>query len=174
MTQKENRRTALVVCLVFAGAILLVGCEKKKPTPPQKPPEKTSVKPAAKPAAKPAPQKPAPQTIATELEGAWVGQELNGPPGDWTLKVSGKHLDATGPDQSHKITLLVSSDTDPKRADLVIQESSDPDSAGKIALGIYKIEANKLTLAVGSPDSKERPSSFEPGDSTRVWVLTKK
>jgi uncharacterized protein (TIGR03067 family) len=180
MNHKLNRRTVFTICLLMAVSILFVGCTKKTPptekptgTKAAKPEAKPLSKPSAKPQEKPAAAKAPAAQESTELDGTWVGQEVN-VPGQWTLKISGKQLEGTGPKDSRKGNILLSTETNPKQADIVLLEGKDVSAAPQIVLGIYKIEANKLTLALGVPDSKQRPASFVPGSDVRVWNLTKK
>ncbi len=133
------------------AALLLVisGCDKKAPEPVQ------------------------PQAGA-ELQGTWVGSEVDGRSGNWTFAISENQMDATGPDKEwYKGTLSLDNKTTPMQANFVVVDCSVPDFVGKMALGIYKLEGNTLTLAASEPGAATRPASFEAGADARVWVLTK-
>jgi uncharacterized protein (TIGR03067 family) len=81
----------------------------------------------------------------------------------------------TGPDgEWYKGTLSLDSKTTPMQADFAIVDCFEPDFVGKTALGIYRLEANTLTLAASAPGATARAASFETGPDTRVWLLTKK
>jgi uncharacterized protein (TIGR03067 family) len=62
---------------------------------------------------------------------------------------------------------------DPKRCKFEITSSSISQYVGKTSHGIYKIEGDQLTIAANEPGVEDKPSSFTPGDGTRVWELIK-
>jgi uncharacterized protein (TIGR03067 family) len=47
------------------------------------------------------------------------------------------------------------------------------DKTGKTRLGLYKLDKDELTLAIGPADGK-RPADFKGGDGVKVMVLMKK
>jgi len=137
------------LALVSVLLSLIVGCGKKAPEPAQ------------------------PQAGA-DLQGTWVGSEVSGRAGKWTFAISENQFVATGPNEEwYKVTLSLDNKPTPKQVDFAIADCSNPDFVGKTALGIYKLEANTLTLAAGVPGATTRPASFEAGADVRVWVLTK-
>ena len=108
------------------------------------------------------------------LTGTWIGYEIGAPGEDWTISfmdnqatVSGTRCgewfrgecDLTGAEQAGRI-------------DILVEQASDRDVAGKIARGIYELRDGRLLLAMTSPGEESRPCSFESGESVRVLQLT--
>jgi len=148
-----NKKDAIVsthfLALLSVLLLLIAGCGKKSPGPAQ------------------------PQAGA-DLQGTWVGSEVDGRTGEWTFAISENQLAATGPDKEwYKGTLSLDNKPTPMQANFAIVDCSKPDYVGKTALGIYKLEANTLTFAASEPGATTRPASFEAGADVRVWVLTK-
>jgi len=151
MINKKHAIGSINLLFAFISVLLslIAGCGKKAPEPTQ------------------------PQAGA-DLEGKWVGSEVNGRAGEWIFVISENQLAGTGPNEEwYKGTLSLDSKTTPKQANFVIADCFEQDFVGKTALGIYKLEANTLTLAASRPGATTRPASFEAG-APRVWVLTKK
>jgi hypothetical protein len=60
----------------------------------------------------------------------------------------------------------------PKQLDLYINGSSDNQFIAEIALFIYKIEGNTLTLTGSEPGDSYRPSDFSEGGATQTFIVT--
>jgi|ERR1019366_1277072 uncharacterized protein (TIGR03067 family) len=82
--------------------------------------------------------------------------------GKYKVSVMGKDLE-TG-------TYKVDVSKKPATIDLTAADGKDE---GKTQLGIFIIEGDKLTIAVGKADSKDRPKSFEGGDGVEVMLMTR-
>jgi uncharacterized protein (TIGR03067 family) len=78
----------------------------------------------------------------------------------------------TGDTTAEEGSYTVDTSKSPKTIDLDIKTGND---AGKQQVGLFKIEANRLTFLFGLPGSKERPKSFkvEEGSPTVEIVLEK-
>ena len=108
------------------------------------------------------------------LQGTWTGTEPGGGPGEWTMIISGNTINTKSPGgRDYTGILKLNPDVDPKQTDHVIEKSASEQYVGKVALGIYKIEGDKLTMALNEPDSTLRPTQFERGNGTRLFVMTK-
>jgi len=107
---------------------------------------------------------------ATELEGKW-SSEIQG----MTFTFSGDNFSITSPNPNfwHKGTMELKTNKKPKQIDIKIKESGVPQYTGKTALGIYKIEGEKLTVAMNEPGSPKRSPSFEEIGGAMVFELTK-
>jgi len=149
MTNKGYGNVCVLLWLASILSLAILGCAKKVPGPSEPQP-------------------------GAELQGKWVGYEVDGRAGDWTFVISENRVDVNGPDEEwYKGTLSLDNQTTPMQANLVITDCSEPDGVGKTALGIYKLEANTLKLAASVPGETTRPGSFETGEDARVWLLTK-
>lgn len=106
----------------------------------------------------------------TELEGKW-SNDIQG----MTFTFSGDNFSITSPnpDLWYKGPMELKTNKTPKQIDIKIKESGIPQYTGKTALGIYKIEGDKLTLALNEPGSPKRPPSFEETGNAMVFELTK-
>ena len=111
----------------------------------------------------------------TELEGSWLGYEVDGYPGDWSFIITGTHLDATGAatGEWYNGTMTLNTTTDPKHMDVTIEECDYQEFIGKQSLGIYTLEGDILTMASNGPGDTTRASSFVPGQGARVFIFTK-
>jgi len=136
--------------------VMAVGCGKETPEPEQTPPDQNRT------------------TQAGELEGTWVGHELDGPEGNWTFKITADKVSVTGVGQEwYKGALTVDESASPKQADFRIEQCFAPDGVGLTSLSIYKIEGNTFTLAANEPGAETRPTEFVREPNARVFVLTK-
>jgi uncharacterized protein (TIGR03067 family) len=112
------------------------------------------------------------------LEGSWVGQELQGPPGECRMTVAGSQMKFQGARSNEWYTanLTLNPTTDPKQALLQIQECSFPQYLNKSAHGIYLLETNRLLIAATEPGAEQPPTGFERSASNhvRVFVFTKR
>ncbi len=112
-----------------------------------------------------------------ELEGAWVGQELMGVPGECRMTVAGDQMKFQGAMTNEWYTALLTLNpaTDPKQAIVQIKECGFPQFANKSAHAIYKLEKNTLTIAAGEPGVDATPSGFLRSATNRIrcFVFTK-
>jgi len=109
-----------------------------------------------------------------ELSGIWTGHEPSRS-GQWSVSftLNGK-FEIKGPDKEWYSGKYACDNTQtPKYLNLHVKESSDPAYIRKLCLVIYKIDRNTLTFAASGPGVKIKPSSFTPGNDTRVLVVTK-
>lgn len=108
------------------------------------------------------------------LQGTWIGTAVGEQQGQWTMIISGTTIDFKGPGpEAYTGTLKLNPDVDPKQADFVIDKCAVDQYVGTTALTIYKIEGDKFTMAGNEPGSTIRPTQFESGNGTRLFVLTK-
>jgi len=110
------------------------------------------------------------------LEGAWVGKEVEGDSGEWTFTFEGENLKVeTDEGAWFKMNITLIEKTDPKQAELEIDDSVMSDAVGLVLKSIYKIDAKKLTIAVNDPQSSDSvPTSFEKSWDNRVFELERK
>lgn len=110
---------------------------------------------------------------AAELQGTWIGHELNG--GDTgTFIVSGNAFEFHGRDPRvwYKGTFILREDRQPKQFVAHIADTGIPQYVGKDAIAIYKIEGKTLTIAADEPGVDGAPTSFDaPGAA--CFVLQK-
>jgi uncharacterized protein (TIGR03067 family) len=111
----------------------------------------------------------------TELEGTWVGT-TDGEYGDeWTIIISQNKLEAKGPQSEYYSgTFTLNTKTNPKQLDFKIDKCSMSEYINEAALGIYKLNGNKLTIAASEPGSYSRPSYLESGGGARLFTLTRR
>jgi len=153
MTNSRYNNVLFIVFSVLISLFLAFGCEKKAPPEPV--------------------EQPVEQKNVTELEGVWFGSEVDGRPGNWIFIISQNRVNVAGPDdESYEGTFSLNRQANPKQMDFVIEQSSNKDYIGKTSLGIYKLEADKLTLAANEPGATIRPVLFERKNA-RLWVLNK-
>lgn len=106
------------------------------------------------------------QSSAAELEGTWTMTRKTGR-GAFELTFTGNDFDfklmTEGEIKNYKRgQVVINESTMPERFDLRIAESSENKDIGKIALGIFKIENNILTMCINEPGETWRPSAFAP------------
>ena len=107
------------------------------------------------------------------MQGTWKGAEV-GREGEWILIIAGEKITVDGPGPEDYVgTLALDETTTPKSVVLTIDECGFEQYIGAKANNLYKIEDGKLTIAGTEPGSGMIPSSFEPGNGTRVFELTK-
>ena len=115
-----------------------------------------------------------PTPTETELEGTWVGTEVNGGSAEWTFIFTEKTAQCScSTTEWYKGNFNLNTSTVPKEMNLTITQCSVPQFIGLVTLAIYKISKDTLTFAGNSPGNQERPASFNPVDDTRVFVAIK-
>ena len=110
------------------------------------------------------------------LDGAWVGKEVEGNDSVWTFTFEANKLKVESDDGAwFTMTITLIEKTNPKQAELEIDDSIMSDAVGLVLKSIYKIEGKKLTIAVNDPQSSDMvPTSFEKSWDDRVFELEKK
>jgi len=83
--------------------------------------------------------------------------------GKWVI-----HRDRAGAKTAPPRNYTVNSNTDPPTFDIVSQSGSP------LALGIYKVEGDTLTICFASPAEEERPKTFESADGSRNMLIVLK
>jgi uncharacterized protein (TIGR03067 family) len=96
-----------------------------------------------------------PEEVVTKLNLTVVIKD-----GKYNVSVMGKEIE----NGSYKIDAKAK----PATIDLKIAKGKDE---GKTQLGIFLLEGDKLTVAIASADSKERPKSFEGAEGVEVTML---
>lgn len=142
--------SAIAVCLTAIVILSVTGCRNK-------------------------PDEPTPEAGDIDLlQGTWTGTEVGEQQGQWTMIISGTTIDCKGPEpEAYTGILKLNPDVDPKQADFVIDKCAIDRYVGTTSLTIYKIEGDKFTMAGNEPGSTIRPTKFESGNGTRIFVLTK-
>ena len=85
------------------------------------------------------------------------------------LSMDGKNYTNTaGKEVQEEGGYVIDASNMPKTIDFDIKKGPD---AGKKQLGLYKLEGDKLTIAVSPSDSTERPKSLNSDDSNDVMVV---
>lgn len=115
------------------------------------------------------------KTESDKVQGTWKGIEINGPETRCSVTVSGDQIYYRGEDlgEWYKGTLLMDTETHPKRFKCRIDEAPLPAYVGVEAIGIYKLEGNKLIIAAYEPGSTIIPASFKIETGMRGFELTK-
>lgn len=115
---------------------------------------------------------PKQKSTKTELEGKWIGTE----PGNdftFTFTFSGESLTMNSTSgEYHNGTFTVNTSANPKQLNFAITSGSETNFVGKVALFIYSINNNVLTLSGAEPGVQTRPVTFSD-TGTRTWVLNK-
>jgi uncharacterized protein (TIGR03067 family) len=109
----------------------------------------------------------------TEMQGTWLGYELEAGNDEWTYDVNEDILDisASISQEWYKGTITLNTNTIPKQIDYFVTDSIFDEAIGETALGIYKIEGDTLTFAARVPGDSERPQNYIPGNGTRVYIV---
>jgi uncharacterized protein (TIGR03067 family) len=110
----------------------------------------------------------------SELEGTWVGTDAGGYD-EWTFIISSGKVEVKGPESAfYSGTVTLNAKTNPKQVEFKIDKCSLPEYVGETSLGIYKLEANKLTLAASEPGSINRPAFFDSTGGVMLFSLTRR
>jgi len=110
----------------------------------------------------------------TGLEGTWIGNEIGGRDGQWVIVVTEDRIDVNGPgEEDYKGTFTLNTNVSPHQVNLAITECSEDKYVGTTALGIYKLEGDKLTMAATEPGTTIRPALFDRSGDARVFVCTR-
>jgi uncharacterized protein (TIGR03067 family) len=113
--------------------------------------------------------------LDSELEGTWVGTDAGGYGDEWTFVISKGKVEVKGPESVfYSGTVTQNTKTNPKQVEFKIDKCSFPEYVGEISLGIYKLQADKLTLAANEPGSINRPAFFDSGGEVVLFSLTKR
>ncbi|MBN2132287.1 MAG: TIGR03067 domain-containing protein [Sedimentisphaerales bacterium] len=120
------------------------------------------------------PEPPVEVSDMDRLQGTWVGTEVGNDERQWTLTISGTKVDVNGPGpEDYSGTMKLNTEVEPKQADLLVEDCAVQQYVGTTSLAIYKIEGDTFTMAGNEPGSTVRPTQFEGGGGTRLFVLTK-
>ena len=111
-------------------------------------------------------------TYAVELTGTWTGTEDTGEPYTFVFSETDWSMTHDGDGDWQQGTYTTNDNASPKQLDLYITGSSDNQSIAEIALFIYKIEGNTLTLTGSEPGDSYRPSEFSEGGASRTFMVT--
>jgi uncharacterized protein (TIGR03067 family) len=110
----------------------------------------------------------------SELEGTWVGTDAGGYD-EWTFVISSGKVEVKGPESVfYSGTVALNTGTSPKQAEFKIEKCSMPEYVGETALGIYKLEGKKLTLAASEPGSINRPAFFDSTGGVMLFSLIRR
>jgi uncharacterized protein (TIGR03067 family) len=117
------------------------------------------------------------QSNAPELEGTWIGQEIDGPKGDCRMTVSGNRMKFQGArtNEWYSAVLTLNQTTSPKQVVIHIEECGFPQYLNKNTRAIYKLEKNTLTIGANEPGVDVTPTEFQRSatNRTRGFVFTK-
>jgi hypothetical protein len=108
-----------------------------------------------------------------EIQGTWIGYEVQGGSGAWTLQINGSALNSSGLGEWYKGSVSAKAETNPKEVDFVVSECSVPLYVGKTSLGIYKMSGDTLTVSQNEPGVAARSVSFRVSFDNRVFVFLK-
>lgn len=116
-----------------------------------------------------------PKSDLSTLQGTWIGHEVDGPPGECRMTISGDSLraQAGGQDEWYTAKLILNPSTSPKQADLLIEDCPVPQYIQRRAKMIYKIEGKTLTFAGHEPGDETVPTGFERDGRSRVFVFSR-
>ena len=106
----------------------------------------------------------------SELEGSWTNQHQG-----WTFVLEGDKISIKSPNPQLWVEGTFTSDpeADPKEIDVSIEKSGMPQYVGLTSLGLYKIENDVLTFALGEPGKQQRPDEFSSDSGAMIIVLSK-
>jgi uncharacterized protein (TIGR03067 family) len=79
----------------------------------------------------------------------------------------------TGQDETYAAKLILAPGTNPKQADLLIEDCPTPQYIQKRAKMTYRIEGKTLTLVGHEPGDETVPTGFERDGRSRVFVFTR-
>lgn len=145
-----QKQVLWMVCLMAICGVVLTGCKKEEPVV-----EKTI-------------------SDVDRMQGAWKGTELGGRGGEWALVIADDKLTVDGPGpEDYAGTLVLDETAVPKTAVLTITECAVTEYVGAKGNNLYKVEGDMLTIAGAEPGTDSKPTSFEPGNGTRVFEFKK-
>jgi len=114
----------------------------------------------------------------TELEGTWIGYEVNNSSIEWTFIFTGDQMDVT-PDpltlEWYLADVSIETLIYPKQIDMTATDCGVSSYIGYLTKGIYNIQNDTiLTLSACEPGNTDRPSSFPDANvDERTMILTK-
>lgn len=113
----------------------------------------------------------APSAALKALEGTWVTSETDALDAKWIFKGDALETTVNGMEYAGKVKV---DDKAKPHATLDIELTSGPEDAkGKTAKAVYKLEGEKLVVAVSVP-GHDRPKDFEPApDEVYLFELKK-
>ncbi len=76
-------------------------------------------------------------------------------------------------DEWYAAKLKLIPNTNPKQADVLIEDCSVPKYKQKTAKAIYRIEGKTLTIAANEPGDEAMPAGFERSNRSRVFVFNR-
>ena len=111
----------------------------------------------------------------SELEGSWVGCEVQRPLIDWTLTIKGNQFSLVREDMSawYKGFIRLNKNCRLKKIDLEVIDTAVQISDGKTSLGIYEVDGDTLTIIATDPGDHLRPLSFDEPDTSSKFFFTK-
>ena len=111
-----------------------------------------------------------------ELEGTWLGYEIENPRWEWTLTIQRDRfaLACEEGDIWYSGHLELNANCARNKMDLEIHETSIPSCSGKTSFGIYEMEAETLLLVASRPGDGLRPWTFEETRSSVALVFEKR
>jgi len=109
----------------------------------------------------------------SRLQGNWAGQEVGGPTGECRMTIAGDSLKFQGarPEEWYAAKLILKESTNPRQADILIENCPAPQYVGKTAKGIYKLEGKTLTVPACEPGDESLPDGFERNGTSRARVF---
>ncbi len=111
---------------------------------------------------------------AEDLQGRWIGTEVGGMGEEWVMEFSGDEATAsTEGMEVYEGIVYTNTSVTPHEVNFEITKSDFSPYVDETALGIYEVSGDKLTFASNEPGVAIRPTSFTPGDSTRVFEYTR-
>ncbi|MFC1462532.1 SUMF1/EgtB/PvdO family nonheme iron enzyme [Verrucomicrobiota bacterium] len=108
-----------------------------------------------------------------ELQGTWEGRAVGS--GRIRIVIAGNRMDLLQLDNNKRFAGDITHGAgNPARMDVLMREPAGAAFAGKMKLGIYKLEATTLTIAFAWAGEPKRPVNFDPAGAESILVLTKK
>ncbi|MGD2269678.1 MAG: hypothetical protein PVI06_04705 [Desulfobacterales bacterium] len=110
-----------------------------------------------------------------ELEGTWVGYADGKSPADWILTIKGDYYNLVREDSTtwYRGQIKLNNNCLLKKIDFEISDTSVQAHYGKTLLGIYKLEAETLTIVTGEPGDQLRPRSFDEYEKAVVFIFAR-